>query len=150
MSIDVGNTQFRWDSDLLRRMQSAAAGSGGPSAAETMQQGLFDKAIQRAFGLMRSNRAANPAMAARMGQQAQAQLTGEAAQQAAMLRAQEQQQAVAQYLQALMGQQQGFYQGKGLELQQQQYNDAQQDAWGKMILGGLLNAGGSALSSFIG
>jgi hypothetical protein len=134
-----------WDPQITNAVKGGALGRG-PSAAEAMSQSLFDRAMRQAMGIGATQRGVPASMGLRQTLQAQGALQGQATNQAAQLRAQEQQQAMAQALQMLMGQQQGFYQGKSLEQQQEMYDANRKDAWTKMLLGGLLNAGGSALS----
>jgi hypothetical protein len=137
---------YQWDPQMMDFMKEGALGQGGPSAAETLAQRLFDKAQRQAFGLASSQRGMNPAMAARLGAQTGSALSTDAAQQASMLRSQEQQQAIANWLQQQQAAQQGYYQQAGLDQQAQATNSGM--LW--KLLGGLLGSAGSMGGSGIG
>ena len=77
--------QLQFADALKARME----GKAGPSLAELQQAQGMQQAQQQAASLAAAQRGVNPAMAARLAAQQQAGLTGGAAQNAAMLRAQE-------------------------------------------------------------
>jgi hypothetical protein len=94
---------------FANQLQGQAAGTSGPSAAQMLLQQGSDAAAQNAAALAAGTRG-NPMLAQRQAQQAQQAIGGQAAQQAAMLRAQEQQQA-----QGLYGQMLGQIRGADME-----------------------------------
>jgi hypothetical protein len=99
-----------WQSEmgLMNQLMGMASGTSGPSAAQSLFQQSLDRAQKGAMSAAVSTRGINPVAAARVGADAGANIAGEGAAQAAMLRAQEQQQAIAM-LQALQGQMGGQY-----------------------------------------
>jgi hypothetical protein len=98
------NTDY-WQSQLglMNQLSGMAAGTSGPSAAESMFRQSLDQAQKAAMAQAASTRGINPVMAARVGASTGAEIAGQGAAQAAALRAQEQQQAI-QLLQMLTGQ----------------------------------------------
>jgi hypothetical protein len=137
---------YQWDKGMTDFLQKGAQGLGGPSAAQSLAQRLFDRAQRQAFGMAQSQRGLNPAMAARMGAQTHSALASDAAQQAAMLRAQEQQQAIANWLQQQQAAQQGYYQQAQLDQAAGMQNSNM--LW--KLLGGMLGAAGSFGGSGVG
>lgn len=137
---------YEWNPEMTGYMRDSALGRGGPSAAETLAQRLFDRAQKQAFGMIQSQRGLNPAMASRLGAQTQSALSTDAAQQASMLRSQEQQQAIANWLQQQAAAQQGYYQSAQLNQAADMQNNGQ--LW--RLLGAALGAAGSLGSMGIG
>lgn len=88
---------------LAQMLMQRANGQGGPSAAQGMLQQGRDQAIQNALAIANSGRGGNRGFAMRQAQMAGAQAMQSAAGQAAILRAQEQQQATGQLAGALQG-----------------------------------------------
>lgn len=78
--------------DLVDQLTAASMGEG-PSAAQAQLEMATDRNLRQALALARSQRGGNPALAMRQAQQRQAEAGLEAGQQAAILRAQEQQAA---------------------------------------------------------
>ena len=97
---------------LADALQAQAEGRGGPSIAEMQLRQSTDRTGAQAAGLIAAQRGINPGLAARLGAQAQAGASQQAAGQAAILRAQEQQAARAQLAQVLSG-------ARGQSLEQQ-------------------------------
>lgn len=89
---------------LASALEAQANGTGGPSIAELQLRQGTDRTAAQAQGLIASQRGINPGMAAKLGAGAAANANQQAAGQAAVLRAQEQQAARAQLAQVLAGQ----------------------------------------------
>lgn len=92
---------------LADALRARAEGRGGPSVAELQLRQGFDRNAALASGLVASQRGISPGLAARLGANAQGTANAQAAQQAAILRAQEQQAAQAALAQALAAQRSG-------------------------------------------
>lgn len=90
--------------DQLAGMLTAQAQGQGQSAAQQQLQAATDRTAAQAAGAIASQRGINPALAARMVLQQQAQANQQAAGQSAALRLQEQQGAQAALAQALQAQ----------------------------------------------
>lgn len=89
-------------SRLARQLFDRSEGRGGPSAAEAQLQQASEANQRQAMALASSGRG-NPALASRFAGQQQAQVGQQAAQQSAVLRAQEQQAATTQLGSVLQG-----------------------------------------------
>ncbi len=77
---------------MMARLGQAAAGVGGPSAAQSQLQSATDQGIRQSMAMAASGRG-NPALAQQAAGQQQAQMSQQAAQASASLRAREQQSA---------------------------------------------------------
>lgn len=86
-SVYMPNAQEQTLTDAL---MAQAQGTGGPSAAQLQMQAGVDQASNQAMGVAAAQRGMSPALAARQAQQAGAQMSQQANQQAGILRAQEQ------------------------------------------------------------
>lgn len=143
------DTDFdRYDlSGLGATLAARAQGQGGPSEAELQLQAGLGSAQGRAQGFAASNRAVNPALAQRQGLAAGTQLSMDANQQATLLRAQEQREALAMQMaleQFRSNQAQAY---AGFDLQGQMFNARQNsgaDAQYLKLVGAGLGAAGSA------
>jgi len=82
--------------DLARMLSQRAAGTGGPTAAQSLFQSNLDAANRNAMSLGQSQAGVSPGAALRSILEAQGQNVGQASAQAAALRAQEQQAATGQ------------------------------------------------------
>lgn len=110
--------------NYINMLQQQASGQGGPSAAAQLLQQQTQSNNQSAASLIGSQRGLNPALAARMGLNAQAMNNQSAAQSGALLRSQEQLQS-----QGLLGQALGQQGSQNLQLLGQA-NQASQGAQG--------------------
>lgn len=127
---------------LAQMLQQQYAGTGPNAAVGLLQRGS-EEAIKRSAGALASQRGINPALAQRLASQQAAQQTQEAAQQAGILQAQQQQQALGglKDVYGQMGQQalgQYGYAQQALSAQQQ----ANQATTGSLV-GGLLQGAGA-------
>lgn len=99
--------QARGNQDqLIAALQQQAAGTGGPSPAQQMLSQALAQNQAQAAGTIGSQRGINPALAARMAMNQQANMGQQAAGQGALLRSQEQLGAQGMLGQALQGQRQ--------------------------------------------
>jgi hypothetical protein len=102
---NIDPTAFQPNGDenaWVKSLQTRAAGQG-PSVAEQQMHAGADMASQNAMGMAAAQRGINPAMAARMAAQSQAQISQSTNRDAGMMRAQEQmggQQMLGQALQS--------------------------------------------------
>lgn len=97
---------------FIGTLQDQAAGRGVPSLAQMQLARALDQVQSQAAGQMAATRGLNPALAARLVGQQQAEAAQMAAGQAAQLRAQEQiaaQQMLGQTLAGVRGQEQGMF-----------------------------------------
>jgi hypothetical protein len=139
---------FKWNPALTGAVQGAALGSA-PSVAQTYGQDLFDKAMRQVLGLVASQRNVPAAMGLRQGLQAQSGLQSQAANQAAMMRAQEMAQARGDAI-GMQGQQQsGFLQAGQLQQQEDMFNKRRGDEWGQMILDALFSGAGNVATKLL-
>ncbi len=127
---------FKWNPALTGAVQGAALGSA-PSVAQTYGQDLFDKAMRQVLGLVASQRNVPAAMGLRQGLQAQSGLQSQAANQAAMMRAQEMAQARGDAI-GMQGQQ-----------QEDMFNKRRGDEWGQMILDALFSGAGNVATKLL-
>jgi hypothetical protein len=150
---NIDPTAFQPNGDenaWVKSLQTRAAGQG-PSVAEQQMHAGADMASQNAMGMAAAQRGINPAMAARMAAQSQAQISQSTNRDAGMMRAQEQmggQQMLGQALQsqrqARMNQQAlGVEQQTGMNHTNQMSFDSSQKRRGDLI-GGL---GGGAMAA---
>lgn len=91
----VQNNQYVTDQQkqLASALQGRAMGTAGPSIAELQQASAMEDVNKKAAGLSASQKGINPAMAAKLANESQTQGSLGVANQAAILRAQEQQAA---------------------------------------------------------
>lgn len=117
-------------SGLGARLAGMAQGTAGPSAAERQLQAGLGSAQRRAQGFAATSRAVNPALAQRQALAAGSQMSMDANQQAAIMRAQEQQQALA------------------MQMALEQYRAQQQQAYDQMTMkGDMFNANQRGLAN---
>jgi hypothetical protein len=89
--------------DYLSQLRGMAQGTAGPSAAEQVVQSQRERNVAQAAALAASGQGVSPALAMKQAQEQQAQAGQAAGQQAAQIRSQEQQQAIAQLGGAMAG-----------------------------------------------
>lgn len=128
------------EQEYIAKLQQMAYGQG-PSAANLQMRAGLGQATQQASALAASQRGINPALAARLGSMSQANMMQNANQQGAILRAQEQQDAMGMLGQQFQSVRTGQMVGENLRAQSKEAAANRKN----QLFGGILGGAGAAL-----